>query len=377
MFVAKPPAQVTAASSSSAPALAHGDIADASFENRCGALSDTHSDELARLEEELTKSVPALLEAMNRTSDEVNTSEKQVEEAKERYQRGLEQWSRLYEDLRAQYGSAIDRVRPYVDAAQALNNALHRVQGAVREFSAASSQHARAKGELRDIEEQMAYGAHKVQLDRRSQDKLASATVRVLTCQQERDRLEQEYAHVLREYQEAQESVDAWRSQIGESTIKRTLPCFRQLQQHQHALAAEQQRISTYTERRETAKNAYARTLRELDRISACVHAARQEYKERHGPTSSDVGTCSAEDSPPPEITGRENTPPSTPERATLDKDDKALERERVIKLAAKLGAEHCPEVWGSDNACLDGCPDDDDDDAVVPEVARSVRTYT
>lgn len=238
--------------------------------------SSTAEDVLAAKEAELTSEVPNLLESMNRTSDEVNMFERRAAESQERYKQLLEQWSCHYEDLRSQYGNAIDRVKPYFDAAQAFKAASDRVQAVVREFSAAASQHSQSKEELRAIERRLEFGAHKVQLDRESQDGLSRATVRVLKCRQERDRREQEYADSLREYEETKEVLEGWKLQLGESMIKRYQPCFRQLQLHQSTLAAERYRISSFSERAQTAKSVYNKALAELDRINMAVHNARR-----------------------------------------------------------------------------------------------------
>ena len=37
-------------------------------------------------------------------------------DASKRYRKLLEQWSRVYEELRSHYGSSIDRVKPYFEA---------------------------------------------------------------------------------------------------------------------------------------------------------------------------------------------------------------------------------------------------------------------
>lgn len=258
-------------------------------EANSAARSRTASAELEEREGELTREVPSLLEAMNRASGEVNTLERQATEAQKRYRQLLEQWSRLYEDLRAQYGSTIDRARPYFDAAQALSNASQRVQCVVREFSVAASQHAQAKQELRAIEERLAYGAHKVTLDREQQSGLSSATVRVLRCQQERDRSEQEYARALREYQDAQEQAEARRAQAGDSVIRRALPCFRQLQHHQQELDRACRRLGDLEERHKASKSLYDSSLRGLDRISNSVHDARREHRERRESANSSL----------------------------------------------------------------------------------------
>jgi len=247
----------------------------------CSSLADGGAVDLMRHEEELTRAVPVLLDTMNRSSSEVNELESQASTAQERYKKLSEQWSRQFEELRLQHGSAIERVKPYFDADQVLHNVSQRVQNAVREFSAASSQHTQSKRDLRTIEEQLAYGAHEIQLDSSQQDGLSRATVRVLKCQQERDRRETDYALALREYQEAQEKLEVLRSQIGDATIKRTMPCFEQMQNRHETLAAEQRVIEGLMDCAKTAKASYNSTLRELERINNAVHTARQLHSSR------------------------------------------------------------------------------------------------
>ncbi|CAK0789333.1 unnamed protein product [Prorocentrum cordatum] len=244
------------------------------------ALSREVPSALAALEEQLSQEVPLLLESMNRTSAEVNMFEARAGEAQRRYQDLLADWSQMYESLHAQFGSAIDRVKPYFDAAQVFAAASQRVQGAVREFSTASSQHARAKERLNELERIMEPGSHNVLLDGEMQDGLSRATVEVTRCQRERDRLEGEYAKALKEYQKSQRDLEAWRAHIGDATIKRTLPCFRQLHQQQLKLASEQNRISAFADRARAAKSAYGTSMRELDRISTAIHAARRDHAE-------------------------------------------------------------------------------------------------
>jgi len=276
---------------------------------------------LASCEAELTREVPTLLETMNRAAAEVNHFERQVSEAQVRHKKMLERWSRLYEDLRAEYGNCIDRSKPYFDAVQALDAASHKVQNAVREFSAAASQHTQAKIELRRIEEKLAYGAHKMTLDQEQQDGLSKATVRVLCCQQERDRREQEYACVLRECQDSQKAVEARRAQIGHTAIARATPCFRRLQQHQLTLATEQARITALEDKLRSCKTAYGSSMRELDRINCAVHSARKSaISLRQEESPPEVTQVSAE-TEPPEST---STPPE------LVDNDEVLIRPRV-----------------------------------------------
>jgi len=179
------------------------------------------------------------------------------------------------------------------------------------------SQHMQSKRDLRAIDEELAYGAHRVELDGSQQDGLSRATVRVLKCQQERDRRETDYAVVLHQYQEAQEETDVLRSQIGNATIKRTMPCFKELQNYHHTLAAEQRMIHCLTERAKTAKASYHSTLRELDRISNAVHTARQLHSSSKAleVTARAVG----KESNIAEADVPEETPERTPEATDVD----------------------------------------------------------
>jgi len=309
---------------------------------RGAAMCDAHADggiaDLMRHEEELTREVPALLDTMNRSSEEVNQLESQVSTAQERYKKMLVQWSRQFEQLRLQHGNAIERVKPYFDAVQVLRNASQRVQSAVRDFSAASSQHTQSKRDLRAIEEELAYGAHRVQLDGSQQDGLSRATVRVLTCQQERDRCETDYARSLREYQEAQEKTEVLRTQIGSATIKRTMPCFKQLQSFHHTLATEQHMIQGLTERAKTAKASYHSTLRELDRISNAVHTARQ----LHSSKALQVTTRAAgKEHDMAEADVPEETPETTPEATEVPEVSTRVEEEKH-KAISSFCAPNC-----------------------------------
>jgi len=286
--------------------------------------SPSASAALEAKEAELTREVPNLLDAMNRTSDEVNLFERQTTEAQERYRKMLEKWMRLYEDLRAQYGSAIDRVKPLFDAEQVLHAASKRVQNVTREAVASNSQHSQAKVELRTIETRLAYGAHKVQLDRDQQDGLSRATVRVLKCQQEKDRRDTEYKEALRCFKEAKQNYEGWKLQIGESVIKCYMPCFRNIRAHQDTLAEEKVNIDTWSERAQAAKSVYNNSLCELDRINVAVHSARRAFAKL--PVEADSRSLPEED---PEA-APEVTVAHSPEAVFAAPEDKVTNKSKV-----------------------------------------------
>merc|ERR1712008_426364 len=98
--------------------------------------------------------------------------------------------------------------------------------------------------------------------------------------------------------------------------IKRTMPCFKQLQSYHHTLASEQRKIHDLTERAKTAKASYHSTLRELDRINNAVHAARQPHSSK---PSQVTATAAGKERAVAEADVPEETPETTPEATEGD----------------------------------------------------------
>jgi len=160
----------------------------------------------------------------------------------------------------------------------------------------------------------LALGAHSVRLERDQQDCLSQATVELLRRQQERDRCERECVHALQACREARWALESRHSQIGDGTIRRALPCLRELQCHQSTLVAEQVQITELSEFLRRAKATYTQTVRELECISVAVHDARRCHAQvgLDAPRRRDV----RRDEASPEETP-EQAPEATPEEAT------------------------------------------------------------
>lgn len=249
--------------------------------------------DLERQEAEITKEVPTLFESMNRSSEDINSLEGQVGEAQERHRRLLVQWSRHYDDSRAQCGKHIDKTRPYFEAADVLTVAARQAQGTARRFSAAAARHEGAKAELAALELR-ARGA----LDGAQQDELSRAIVRVCRCGQERESTEREHGRLLVEYQEAQRTADALRKKVGSTSIRKAQPFFQLLQAHQAELATEQHRISALEENARACKGVYSKSMQDLSNISNAVHEARRKSS---ADLANKAQTPKAESEPDPE----------------------------------------------------------------------------
>lgn len=260
------------------------------------------SGSLDAIEAELTRDVPALLETMNKSSDEVNRLETEAGAAERQYQQSLADWTSLLEGMRTSHGHTFDAVRPYFDAVHRARSASQRAQTIVKAFASATSQCKQANAELRKIEECLAYGAHSVSLDWEQQEGLSRATVHALKSQQDRDKCEHEYTSTLKEYEEAKKAAEICRSKVGKSQIQRMVPCFRQLQQSQLHLDERRKHLAVMQERIRIAKYTYNQSMRGLERISTAVHNARKEHaakeKTKQELGESVVECCPEQDHP-------------------------------------------------------------------------------
>lgn len=246
-------------------------------------LDDSKLDSVAEktldaIEESLTRDVPSLLETMNNASADVNSLENDAAVAQQQYKQLLGEWTSFVEDMRAKYGQVFDSVRPYFDTVHRTRIASKRAQDIARTFSAVSSECQQAKADLRKIESELAFGAHNVVLDLDQQEALSRATVHALESQQKRDKCENEYSGVLREYEDTKVELERCRTAIGQAQIRRMVPCFQELQNRQRNLADRQKKINALQERIRVAKNAYHQSLRSLDNISTAVHNARKAH---------------------------------------------------------------------------------------------------
>lgn len=239
--------------------MCQGTYTEAASSAADAASADKQFDEdLEAAEEQLTLKVPALLDTMNRSSTEANELETRAGAAHRRYKTGLAEWTQLYERLRLKQGHAFSRIKPYYFANQELKASSHHVQTVAREYSEATQEHERALELL-----------HSTEVER---------------LKEERDRLEEQYAQSLSEYQAAQKVLGAQRASLGDDMISRALPHFEMLQERQMCLAIEHNRINTLVERARAARCTYRHSMDELEKISESVHNMRCERSRSTSP---------------------------------------------------------------------------------------------
>lgn len=235
--------------------------------------------ELLRQEQELTASVPDLLESMNVASQNLNECESRLAEEERRYNNMVAHRVKLNETLRAHYGSAlVDRASPYFEVSAELQKTSETVQNLVREYGEVMATYEQSKAWLRNIEQSLQYGAHDVRLDAQQQEQLSKATMRVLVAQQQRDHLETCYAKVLGDFQHAQSQEEARRREIGSTCINKARPCFKVIERYQLDLKTKRKLLDELGQQTEATKNEYNEALRSLEEVNNSVHALRQRF---------------------------------------------------------------------------------------------------
>jgi len=212
--------------------------------------------DLAAQEDDLRKAVPKILDNMNRASEQVNQLERQVNVAQERYSTSVASCNRVYEELRAKNGRSFDRVKPYFSAVEEVKAASHRMQIIARGFASAAAKRSKAEAD----------GCSSDEVKRLQKD-----------CQDSED----EYVRALHHHRNAQEALETFRVQIGDSIIQRTLPAFEVWQEQQIQLAVEHSRMNTLSERAAHSKSVYQKCMRELEHISMAVHNIRKAHGQQ------------------------------------------------------------------------------------------------
>lgn len=242
--------------------------------------------ELERIEQELRKPVPQLLDAMVEHQCLSNECQRDLDAAHGRYKVRVACTASLHEELRGQHGAdALDRAKPVEEAACQADRAGHRARAALREFHASAACHALATVELRELEERVAaWSEDQAAMSRLQREGLVRATLQLVRCQEDRNEREQAYRLALQRHQHAAQRAEDSRQLIGETLARAVEPGLRQLRQHQETLSDEQLRIADLQAKVRSNKSAHRHAMQELERISESVHEARMKRACRRAP---------------------------------------------------------------------------------------------
>lgn len=248
-------------------------------------------------DEDLDPRIQIELEQLNKASEEINTLELELDDARAAFRQELSESTQKLNAVAKKLGACIDKARPYYDARMRAKEAHIETQKAAVRYERACSMHEAAK-EMVHLAEQ-GYMKRDQPSDPAWQEMLNHATMKVNEAEKERIESEQYHEKTTKVFKEAEESVQQLQKELKRS-ISKSKPYFEMKVKFNQLMDEQKQRVSHLEAEVINAKAAYAEALRNLESISDEIHERRLE-KRKHiqlGVRSAGVG--SETPSPPP-----------------------------------------------------------------------------
>ncbi|XP_029647008.1 uncharacterized protein LOC115220940 [Octopus sinensis] len=237
------------------------------------------------------------LEQLNKASEEINTLELELDDARAAFRQELSESTQKLNAMSKKLGACIDKARPYYDARMRAKEAHIETQKAAVRYERACSMHEAAK-EMVHLAEQ-GYMKRDQPSDPAWQEMLNHATMKVNEAEKERIESEQYHERTTKIFKEAEECVQQLQKDLKRS-ISKSKPYFEMKVKFNQVMDEQKHRVSRLETEVINTKSAYAEALRNLESISDEIHERRLE-KSKHlqlGVRGSGVG--SETPSPPP-----------------------------------------------------------------------------
>ncbi|KAM4630647.1 SH3 domain-binding protein 5-like [Polymixia lowei] len=233
-----------------------------------------------KYEEELDPRIQEELEHLNQASDEINTLELQLDDARSSYRRILTDSARKLNAQGSQLGTCIEKARPYYEARRLAKEAQQETQKAALRYERAVSMHTAAR-EMVYVAEQGLL-ADRNTLDPTWQEMLNHATSKVNEAEEERLRSEREHQRVTQLCQDAEARVQTLQKALKKVILK-SKPYFELKAQFNHILEEHKAKVVQLEERVAKVKTRYSVALRNLEQISEQIHAQRGHIRASRG----------------------------------------------------------------------------------------------
>ncbi|ELU11835.1 hypothetical protein CAPTEDRAFT_188643 [Capitella teleta] len=237
------------------------------------------------------------LEKLNTTTETINSLEQLLERARARFRQHLTDSTHQLKEEMKKIGTAVEKARPYYEARMKAQEAQAETQAAAQRFERACSQLSAAK-EMVFLAEQGFFGKNQA-FEPAWQEMLNHSTMKVNDAEQDRLESEVEHKRTAFIFNEAENNVQRLHKQLRRS-ISKSKPYFEKKATFIQQMEEQKEIVSSLEERVSSAKETYAKTLKNLEAISDSVHQQRHEAKMRHelGSRGSGVGTETPD--PPP-----------------------------------------------------------------------------
>ncbi|GFS15341.1 SH3 domain-binding protein 5-like protein [Elysia marginata] len=231
--------------------------------------------EPAEDEETLDPRVQIELEILNQCSSDVNRLEREVDEARSKYQQNFTSCSQQLERLKKNLSRSIKKARPYYELKERAREAQSEALRSARKFQSANGVYLAAKetislAELRLMDDKAA------SLSAAWQEMLNHALMRVTEAEKAKSASEKEHLDRAATFAQIEQQMC-----ILEKTQKRSIAKARQYFEKKKELELKlqqvKQSIQDLQQAMVAAKARYSGALRRLETISDCIHEQRRQ----------------------------------------------------------------------------------------------------
>ncbi|KAK0048559.1 SH3 domain-binding protein 5-like isoform X1 [Biomphalaria pfeifferi] len=231
-------------------------------------------EEIMDCEEEVDPRVKQELEILNQAGGDVNRLEKEIDEARAKYQTTFSECSQALEALKKKDGASIKRARPYFELKEAARQAQSEAVRSARKFQSANSVYLAAKetislAELRLLDDKT------VSLSKAWQEMLNHAVIRVMEAEAEKSLSEKDHCKKAAVFSEMEQKLSALEKK-NKRSISKAWAYFDVKKELEVKLLQLKQTVEDLQQALKSAKQKYAGALKRLEQISDSIHERRK-----------------------------------------------------------------------------------------------------
>lgn len=225
--------------------------------------------------DELDPRIQIELENLNKSTDEINKLEIELDEANTTFRMLLNESTRRLKLLSKKLGSCIEKSRAYYDALEVAKVAQRECQKAAVAFQRSNEIHAAAKETVALAEQRFMSNQHEWQFDNAWQEMLNHATMKVMDADNKKAEHGREHQKKALLFNIAEQKVQQLEENYRRYIIK-ARPYFDEKALCQEQLNTQKNRIETLKKDIVQVKSSYAQSLKHLEQISNEIHQKRQ-----------------------------------------------------------------------------------------------------
>ncbi|XP_017775605.1 PREDICTED: SH3 domain-binding protein 5 homolog [Nicrophorus vespilloides] len=230
-------------------------------------------------EDELDPRIQVELENLNKSTDEINKLEIELDEANTTFRMLLNEATRRLKLYSKKLGSCIEKARPYYEALEVARKAQTECQKAAVVFRRANEIHAAAKETVALAEQRFMSNQHEWQFDNAWQEMLNHATMKVMDAENEKAESGREHQRTATLFNAAEHKVQELEDRLRRHIIK-SRPYFDEKGLCQEQLNTQKDRIEWLKSEISKSKTSYAQSLKNLEQISNEIHMKRNGYND-------------------------------------------------------------------------------------------------